>query len=276
MRIPFSKMQGAGNDFVVVTGDERDWAALATEVCDRRAGAGADGVLVALPSAGADVRMRMYNPDGTEDECGNGLRCLALYACSRGLVKARRFTVETLSGVKEVAVSGGEAEALVAAEMGWASLDPADVPAHLPPWSAEGAALDVGGEMLRVHALSTGTAHAVIFGIPDEVRFQRLSPLIEHHPAFPERTSVMWTELLDEAHARVRIWERAAGETLACGTGACAVAAAAHVTGRAGRRLEVASRGGVLTVDVGPGLALRMTGPAAFVYEGVWLARRAA
>src|SRR5687767_12357132 len=102
MGFPFTKMQGAGNDFVVVAGEERNWGALAPRLCDRRSGAGADGVLVALPSSVADLRMRMYNPDGTEDDCGNGLRCLALYAHRHHLVRGLNFRVETLSGVKQV------------------------------------------------------------------------------------------------------------------------------------------------------------------------------
>ncbi|HEU4753185.1 MAG TPA: diaminopimelate epimerase [Armatimonadota bacterium] len=312
MGFPFAKLQGAGNDFVVVEGSGREWSALAPALCDRRRGAGGDGVLVALPSERADVRMQMFNPDGTEDECGNGLRCLALYAVRRGLVSGPEFRVETLSGVKAVRVhsptpadggggrgpaagreravetaatkagslpaetagfragAGSGDEVQVTADMGRARLEPASVPVLWTGETALDLALPVDGETLRASALSTGTAHTVIWGIPDEARFQRLSPLIEHHPLFPERTSVMWAEAEGPDRARVRIWERGAGETLACGTGACAVAVAGLLSGRTGREVRVECRGGVLRVEVSEGLELRLTGPAAWVYEGEW------
>ncbi len=264
-------MHGAGNDFVVVTGDSHDWTALAPRLCDRHFGVGSDGILVAMPSAVADVRMRMFNPDGTEDECGNGLRCLALYARRRGLVISDTFAVETISGVKRVTVTDeGTLAGVVTAEMGRARLDAEHVPAVGLGAQALGVPLSVGGEELVVWSFSTGTAHTVVFGIPNEERFRRLSPLLEHHPAFPERTSIMWTEVASPSSARVRIWERGAGETLACGTGACAVGVASHLAGRTGSRIEVASRGGTLTVEVSPQLDLQMTGPAAFVFEGSW------
>jgi len=269
--LTFTKMQAVGNDFIVVEGEGRDWSTLAPALASRRFGAGSDGLLVALPSATADVRMRMYNPDGTEDDCGNGLRCLALFALHRGLVSGPEFAVETISGVKRVHVEdAGGPEASVTAEMGRANLSPAAVPARFPGDRALGVPLEVDGERLEVHTLSTGSAHTVLFGIPDEARFQRLSPLLEHHPAFPERTSVLWTQVLGRDSVRVRIWERGVGETLACGTGACAVAVAAHLAGYTEGRVTVHSAGGSLTVDVAPDLSLRVTGPAAFVYSGVW------
>jgi diaminopimelate epimerase len=270
MEFAFVKMHGAGNDFVVVEGEWEDWAALAPDLCDRRAGAGADGILVALPSATADVRMRMYNPDGTEDECGNGLRCLALYALRRGLVREPGFRVQTLAGVRGVRVEDREGrEARVTTDLGRASLSPASIPALTDREDLLGFALPVGDETLEAHSLSTGTAHTVVFETPDAERFRRLSPRIEHHPMFPERTSVLWTEVTGSDSVRVRIWERGVGETLACGTGAAAVAAAAHLAGRTGPRVAVTSRGGTLEVVVGEKLSLTLTGPAAFVYEGI-------
>ncbi|MGV3720865.1 MAG: diaminopimelate epimerase [Actinomycetota bacterium] len=279
MSFSFAKMQGAGNDFVVVRGEERDWSALAPAVCARRFGGGSDGILVALPSEAADVRMRMYNPDGTEDECGNGLRCLALYALSEGLVDSADFRVETLSGVKAVAVqptfpaengSANWMQASVTADMGAPQLKPAAIPALVDGDDALGIRIGVGGETVEACALSTGTAHTVVFASVSEERFQRLSPLLEHHPLFPERTSIMWSDQTGPDRFRIRIWERGAGETLACGTGACAVAASAFLTGRAGRRVEVESRGGVLVVEIAADLSLRMTGPAAYSYRGVY------
>lgn len=278
MSFAFAKMQGAGNDFVVVRGEDHDWSALAPQICARHFGVGSDGILVALPSDVADVRMRMYNPDGTEDECGNGLRCLALYALAEGLVRGHAFQVETLSGVKKVSVlATGIREngaphwkhASVTADMGAPQLAPAAIPALVDADSALGIQIEVGGETIEAHALSTGTAHTVIFEAVTEERFARLSPLLEHHTLFPERTSIMWSEPLGADRFRIRIWERGAGETLACGTGACAVATAAFLTGRADRRVEIESRGGLLNVEIGEDLSLRMTGPASFVCRGV-------
>jgi diaminopimelate epimerase len=270
--IPFTKMHGAGNDFIVVRDERRDWPALAPSFCARRFGVGSDGILVALPSTVAAVRMRMYNPDGTEDDCGNGLRCLALYALRRGMVSGPEFAVETLSGVRRARVEdGGSSEARVTVDMGRVDLRPEAIPARFEGDAALGVTLEVDGERLEVHSLSTGTAHTVIFECPEEQRFQRLSPLLEHHRLYPERTSVMWTDVLRRDLVRVRIWERGVGETLACGTGAAAAAVAAHLSGRTGSRVDVESRGGVLRVEVGEDLSLRVAGPAAFVLEGEWL-----
>lgn len=271
MSFPFTKMQGAGNDFVVVEGEAHDWSALAPQLCDRNFGAGGDGVLVALPSTRADIRMRMYNPDGTEDDCGNGLRCLALYARQRGWVSVDEFRVQTLSGLKEVEVGplrGNEAE--IRASMGRAALAPAAIPADFAGDDALGRRLQVGDHDLEIHSLFTGTAHTVIFETPDESRFRELSPRIEYHARFPERTSILWAEVPTPDLARVRIWERGVGETLACGTGAAAVAVACHLSGRTGPEVAVQSKGGVLRVHVGDDLFLTMRGPAAFVYDGVW------
>lgn len=270
MSIPFHKMQGAGNDFIVVRGEEHDWSALAPALCNRHEGIGADGILVALPTETADLRMRMFNPDGTEDECGNGLRCICLYGRELGIVKERAFRVQTLSGVRACEVLQTKGSPQVRTELGRADLRPAAVPVLWPEGNALGFPLRIGAETLDAYSLSTGTAHTVIFGIPDEARFQRLSPRIEVHKLFPERTSVLWTDIESRGRARVRIWERGAGETLACGTGAAAVAVAGYVTERTGPRLEVTSRGGTLTVEVSDDLEIELTGPAEFVFEGEW------
>ncbi|MFN3653244.1 MAG: diaminopimelate epimerase [Armatimonadota bacterium] len=271
MAFSFSKMQGAGNDFVVVEGAERVWAALAPALSSRHFGAGSDGVLVALPSTVADIRMRMYNPDGTEDECGNGLRCLALYAYRRSLVSRPEFRVETLSGVRAVEVhdTGGR-EVSVTTDLGRAELSPAAVPVLHDGPDALRLPLEVDGTRLEVHSVSTGTAHTVIYGIPEPDQFARLSPQIEHHPLFPERTSIMWTEVDSPEQIRLRIWERGAGETLACGTGSAAAAVVSHLLGKTGARVAVTSKGGTLHVEIAEDLSLRLTGPAAFVYEATW------
>jgi diaminopimelate epimerase len=270
MSFPFAKMQGAGNDFVVVRGEAHDWSALAPSLCSRHFGVGADGILVALPSERADVRMRMYNPDGTEDECGNGMRCLALFAVAEGLARGHRFQLETLSGIKAVDLhADGREQASVTVAMGRPDLSPAAVPVLVDGPTALGVPLALDGSDLELHVLSTGTAHTVIFEDINDERFRRLSPQLETHPLFPERTSIMWSHEIAPDRFRVRIWERGAGETYACGTGACAVAVAAHLSGRAGRRVDVVSRGGTLTIEIDENLFLRKTGPAAYVFRGI-------
>jgi diaminopimelate epimerase len=276
----FVKMHGAGNDFVLPLIPESDLPLpppeLARALCRRHLGIGADGMLLAgVPTRrGAELRMRMFNPDGTEDECGNGLRCFALHAVEHGLVATRSFAVETLKGIRRCKVhSGPQGAADVSVELGVASTRPEDVPTLLswePAPGSPGALVSVEGEHVAAYPISTGTAHLVIFDTPNEQRFQRLSPLLEHHPAFPERTSVLWVEMLSPAAARVRIWERGVGETLACGTGACAVAAVARLTGRSGTEVAVTSPGGTLLVQTGPDLRLTLTGPARTVFHGVW------
>ena len=275
MSFSFAKMHGAGNDFIVVRGEGQDWAALAPRICARQFGIGSDGILVALPSERADVRMQMYNPDGTEDDCGNGIRCLALFAAAEGMVSGSEFRIETLSGIKGIRLERlGAVAAAVSVGMGVPSLAPSAIPALVGGEHALGFPLPVDGETLDAYSIYTGTAHTVLFEEVDDVRFRRLSPLLEHHETFPERTSVLWSYPLGLDRFGVRIWERGVGETLACGTGACAVATVAQLTGRAGRRVEVVSRGGTLVIDVTEDGSLRMTGPAAFVYRGAWEDRK--
>ena len=267
----FAKYQGAGNDFVLLAATEAppDWPALARRLCDRHFGVGGDGLLL-LDEAGGQLRMRMFNPDGTEDMCGNGLRCLAFHAHRLGLTSGDAFVIETLAGPRRCRLLEAEAHrAVVWTEMGRADLRPEAVPMKFPGAQAVNYPLKVGGETLTATSLSTGTAHTVIFGPPpDEARFQRLSPLIETHALFPERTSVLWAEPLSRSRLRVRIWERAVGETLACGTDAAAVAVAARVQGLADSPVEIVSAGGTLAVEVAEDLAVALSGPAVHLYDG--------
>lgn len=272
--LPFTKMQAVGNDFVVA--DEaawpgEDWSARAVALCDRRFGVGADGLLVVGPSAAAEVRMRMFNPDGTEDMCGNGLRCVARFAHDAGRL-AGEGRVETLAGVRRVRVRGDGA---VSADMGTPRFAPPDLPMTVPGARALDYPLDLDGETLAVSVVSTGTTHTVVLGdaLPEDALFFRLSPRIERHPVFPERTSVLWTVVEGPNRLRLRIWERGVGETFGCGTGACAAAVLARALGRVeGPATAVASKGGVLEVVWGGGErdAVTLTGPAQVVYTGLW------
>lgn len=263
-------MHGLGNDFVVVA-EEAVQAfslpALARLLCQRRFAVGADGLLVVGRGERHPVRMRMFNPDGTEDMCGNGLRCVAKWAAQRGLVDGSSFMVETIDGDKRADLLP---DGRVRVELG----EPRLAPAEVPVLAGETPVLDLCVRLphreVEVAALSTGSTHSVLFVDelpPDEV-FLRDSPLVENHPLFPQRTSVLWTVVESPSRVRMRIWERGVGETLACGTGACAAAVAAQLRGLAGDSVEVHSAGGVLQVEWRPGEPVRLTGAAERVYEG--------
>lgn len=280
-------MQGVGNDFVVVDGrgqNRLDWCALAKEMCDRRFGIGADGLLVLDTTRLADILMRMYNPDGTPDVCGNGLRCVARYWAER-LQSDRRSTpdaqcsllIATRAGVRQATVAWQETgTCLVTVEMGLPRFAPVDIPMRAPGPRVIDYPLKVDGETLRITALSTGTTHTIVFveEPPDEETFQYLSPRIENHPLFPARTSLMWTTVESPSRLRLRIWERGAGETWGCGTGACAAAVAAQLHGYVGEEVTVASRGGELRVRWREGETIWQTGPAEYVFEGTYPLRK--
>ncbi len=281
-RIAFTKMQGVGNDFVVVDGREGryfralDWTDAAIALCDRRFGVGADGLLVLDDSERATVQMRMFNPDGTPDICGNGLRCIARYAERGGLVTHDALSIETLAGVRAARLhrdAAGQA-ASVTVGMGAPQFAPKAIPIALEAKEVFDFPLPLSdGAALPITALSTGSTHAVTFveALPDDARFFAVSPQVEHHALFPERTSLMWVAVETPERLEMRIWERGAGETWGCGTGACAAAVAAvrHGRARAGVPVAVVSRGGTLHVRWQPGGDIEMTGPAEFVFEGV-------
>ena len=278
MKIPFVKMHGLGNDFVVLDGiaqplpDDFDFPRAAEFFCARHFGIGSDGLLLLDNSNEATVRMRMWNPDGSEDMCGNGLRCIVALAHARGYA-GENFTVQTLVGVRQVGILDND---LVRVEMGEPRFELSKIPFAPPdgvlrdnrPVEYE---LPVGNVVLpHVTSLSTGSTHTVIFGPhPDEATFQKLSPLIENHAWFPERTSIMWADVTGQNEVSIRIWERGAGETLACGTGACATAVAAQMTGRAQMPIRVRSKGGTLTIEWQNGQSIWKTGPAQMVFAGL-------
>ena len=276
-------MQGVGNDFVVVAEKDLppgvDLAALAVQTCDRNFGIGADGLLtVSRDAPGATLGMRMFNPDGSEDTCGNGLRCVSLWAYLAGwLFERSEFTVATKDGVRAVKlldVSEDGKTATLGVEMGVPKFEPADLPFVAPPGDRViGYPFTVGDETYPITVVNTGSTHTVIFDYdpPGEETFRRISPLIENHPLFPERTSVLWATPLDEYRYAVRIWERGAGETLGCGTGACAVGVAAIARELSGREtpLDVVSAGGTLQISwPHRSSPVDMVGPAQIVYDG--------
>ncbi len=292
-------MQGVGNDFVVIDAAALPPAislpALARTVCDRKFGVGADGLLVVSREMDSETafRMRMFNPDGTEDMCGNGLRCVSLWAYRAGWLGGQtRFTVAALDGPRSVemlTVSEDGRAAEIGVDMGVPQfmlehlpLDPKILSGRLHPLEQLPNTLIryplmvAGEEIYEITTVNTGSTHTVIFGPqPSEEVFQRESPLIENDPLFPERTSVLWATLRttprDPQTIDIRIWERGAGETLGCGTGACAVGVATVVNHLAtpNRPLDIVSKGGTLRITwPGEGASVFMAGPAQFVYEG--------
>ena len=279
----FTKMQGVGNDFVVLDGRGQsgcDWSEMAVRMCDRHTGVGADGLLVLEEAANADFVMRMYNPDGTPDVCGNGLRCIARYASEHSIVLGDTMQILTLAGLREAHLVR-DAQARIEAvrvDMGLPGFAPGDIPMLADADRIIDYPLPLqDGSSLLITALSTGSAHAVTFvdALPDDDAFLRISPQVEHHSAFPERVSLMWCASEGLNRLRMRIWERGAGETWGCGTGACAagVSAVVHGLAQAGQAVHVASKGGSLTIRWQPGGRIEMTGPARVVYEGEYTPR---
>ncbi len=276
-------MQGVGNDFVVLDAadipDGADLGAIAIRLCARRFSIGADGLLVGRidPDDPIPVSMRMFNPDGTEDMCGNGLRCIGLWALREGgACPCSPFLVRTREGIRTIRILEADdaaTEASLTVDMGRPRFAPAEIPFTASPDARiVDYPLTVEDRTFRITAVNTGSTHTVIFGPPPpEDDFQKYSPLLENHPVFPERTSIMWATPRGEGRIEIRIWERGAGETLGCGTGACATGVAAQILGltRPGETVHVASRGGTLSI-LWPGgdAQIEMTGPAKLVFTG--------
>ncbi len=271
----FVKMHGAGNDYVYVNGFETtiaDPAALAREISDRHFGVGSDGLILILPSTCADVRMRMFNADGSEAEmCGNGVRCVAKFAHDHGLVAKDAISVETGDGIKQLQLftnAAGKVERVRVA-MGRPRLTRAEIPmTGAPQAEVVDETLSVLDRTLQMTCVSMGNPHCVIFvDRVEEFPVAEYGPAIENHPFFPRRTNVEFVEVLSRGEVRQRTWERGAGETLACGTGAAAVTVAGVLTGRTERVVRNHLRGGVLELEW-RGEEVFMTGPAVEVFAG--------
>ena len=273
----FCKMQGIGNDYVYVNCFEetvRDPEALAVRISRPHFGVGSDGLVLIEPSDVADFGMRIFNSDGSESEmCGNATRCIGKYVYERGLTDKTELTLMTRAGLKQLQLRarGGKVHS-VRVDMGSPELDPRRVPVDLPGEIVLGHRLDVGGMMYAIHCVSMGNPHCVIFvRDPDDVDLPMVGPLIENHRIFPNRTNVEFVTVRDRQHLRMRVWERGAGETLACGTGACAALVASVLTGKADREAEVRLNGGVLQIAWSPeDNHVYKEGPAEFVFDGEW------
>jgi len=274
----FTKMHGIGNDYVYVNGFEEtvpNPAALAREVSHRHFGIGADGLILVMPSKEADVRMRIFNADGSEAEmCGNGIRCVAKYAYERGLAAKEQIRVETLAGVKTLqpTVAGGKVEK-VCVNMGRPILERVEIPMAGVPGRVVDEPLRVDGlPPLRVTCVSMGNPHCVIFvDAVESVPLAEWGPKIERHPVFPNRINVHFVQALSRGELKMATWERGSGATLACGTGASAVCVAGVLNGRSDRQVLIHLPGGDLDLEWADDDNVYMTGPAVEVFTGEWL-----
>jgi len=283
----FTKMQGAGNDFVLLEGgsDPQDWSKLALAMCDRHFGIGADGLLLLLPSDMADFRMRIFNADGSESKaCGNGLRCMVKYFMDShdGGTRPSEITAETGSGIHTARIkqtNGNTAEIQV--DMGKPGIGQEGTPVQLV--TGESVSPDiislmshsvfVIGRELDVSLISIGNPHAVQLVEEPVASFplSEVGPLVENHPDFRNKTNFEVINIKSRTLIEARVWERGVGETLACGSGACAIGVAAQLLGYADRRIDVKLPGGVLNVEWDGTGEIFLSGPAETVFKGEWL-----
>jgi len=269
MKIKFTKMHGIGNDFVVI--DCRNIEAhviqaASEKLCDRRFGIGADQLLLLHDSDKADFRMEIFNADGSEVEmCGNGIRCFALYLKTHGLTDKTELEIETLGGIIRPTVR----EDLVEVNMGKAILEGREIPVNLDG-RVVSRPLEILDRTFDITCVSMGNPHCVIF-VDDVENFPltKYGPVIEKHELFPNRINVEFVEVINDREVRMRVWERGSGETLACGTGACATAVASILNEKVARRITVHLAGGDLDILWGEDDTVYMTGPAEEVFEGV-------
>jgi len=276
--IPFAKGHGLGNDYIVINAADLMTPLTPTQItriCDRNWGVGSDGILLLEPAwDGADFGLRILNPDGSEAEkSGNGLRIFAKYLHDHGHAKRDTFTVSTKGGRVECRchVEGGRVR-VVTVEMGHCTFVAPEIPMNGPAREVVGVPLQVDGQTLLVTAVSVGNPHCVIFTDRlDDALVRRLGPLVERHPAFPNRTNVQWARVASRSQVDILIWERGAGFTLASGSSSSAVACAAVKNGLCDHgRVEIRSPGGTLNIEVRPDWSIRLQGPVEEVYTGTF------
>ncbi|MCH8864966.1 MAG: diaminopimelate epimerase [Chloroflexi bacterium] len=282
----FIKMHGAGNDFVLVKTDdaERDWASLAVSMCDRHFGIGSDGLLLVMPSTKADCRMRMFDPDGSEAEaCGNGIRCVGRFIYDQGMVKpeVNTVTVETLAGIRKLELfkEAGKLTGLQAG-MGKPRFAADEIPVTISGDRENTVyiknmlrySVTVAGMNLPLNLVSMGNPHAVYFLEQPVADFplSEIGPKVEHLDIFPKRANFEIARVISRNEIEVRVWERGVGETLACGSGACAVAVAAQLYDYADRSLDIRLPGGTLQLEWDGVGEVLCRGPAENVFEGEW------
>jgi diaminopimelate epimerase len=280
----FTKVQGAGNDFILVEAGKarRNWPKLAIAMCDRHFGVGADGLLVVFPSGVADLQMRIFNADGSEAKaCGNGLRCLVRYALDEGLVarKAQEISVETISGVRKARLQMVKGNVTIQVGMGEPKFGAEDIPVAIEP---EENVVDikpimnypviVDGKTLLLDFVSMGSSHAVYFWQHPVSDFplSQLGPKVEHLSTFPDRVNFEVARVLSRNEIEARVWERGVGETLACGSGACAIAVVAQLHNYIGNKVHIKLPGGILAIEWDGRGEVFLSGPAEIVFNGEW------
>ena len=288
-----TKMEGCGNDYVYISGfdqqiDPADKPELVERLSDRHFGIGGDGVIFINPSKIADFEMEMWNADGTRGEmCGNGIRCVGKFVFDKGMTSSKEITVESFGKVKYLTLyteeeDGKEVVTSVRVNMGEPILDADDIPviAGNSPVVAETIRIDEKDDdpdddlepsgVYEMTCVSMGNPHAVVYiDSTDDLDIEEIGPLFENHHRFPNRTNTEFVQIVDREHVKMRVWERGSGETLACGTGCCAVCVAGVLNGFTAPRLEVEVLGGTLMIEWDPEENLVwMTGPATTVFEG--------
>ena len=272
----FTKMHGIGNDYIYVNcmdGIGFDPAQTSIQLSDRHFGVGSDGMILICPSDKADFRMRMFNADGSEGKmCGNGVRCFAKYVYCKGLTDKTVITIETLGGIKTawLTVENGDVT-LVRVNMGSPNFSPQLIPVNFTGESMINQPITVGGREWNVTCVSMGNPHCVTFVEDvDGLDLEKIGPKFEHDSIFPERVNTEFVQPVDDTTVKMRVWERGSGETWACGTGACAVAAASILNGVVNQNsVTVKLRGGDLLIEWDRGEnVIYMTGTATFVFEG--------
>lgn len=278
MKFSFSKWHGLGNDFVIVNGLEEkidNYHDMAIEVCDRHFGIGADGLVVILPSAIADFQMRIFNSDGSEAEmCGNVTRCIARYVYEHNLTDKKKITLETKAGIikPELIFIDGQLST-VRVDMGEPRLTRAEIP-MLGNENEQviNEVLLVGGDEYQITCASMGNPHCIVF-VEDitTIDLSLIGPKIETHSAFPKKTNVEFVQVLNKQRLRMRVWERGAGVTMACGTGTCATLVAAVLNNKTDRQATVEVDGGELFIEWGSNNHIYMSGPAIEVFRGKYL-----
>jgi diaminopimelate epimerase len=282
----FTKVQGAGNDFILIeaSGTSQNWAQMAVAMCDRHYGIGGDGLLLLLPSGTADFQMRMFNPDGSEAEaCGNGLRCFAKYVVDKGFVNTRtdHILVETKAGIREVRLHKTRGRvSTIQVSMGTPQFGANDIPVVI---GQGGSGLDItpildypltiDGWELLLSFVSLGNPHAVYFyqHPVSDFPLSQVGPKVEEHKLFPNRVNFEVANVVNRQQIEARVWERGAEETLACGSGACAIAVIAQLQDYIENKVDINLQGGILGVEWDGLGEVFLTGPAEIVFSGEWL-----
>ena len=274
----FTKMHGIGNDYLFINCFDEyvpDPSRLAIEMCREHTGVGGDGIVLLEPAERLPFSMRIFNKDGSEAEmCGNAARCIGKYLYERGLTRETEIDLHTGSGIRHLTLhTAGDKVESVTVDMGTPVLEPRLIPVDLPGQIVLRHRIQVIGQMWFITCVSMGNPHCVVFvRDPEVLDLPSIGPMFEHHPLFPRRTNVEVVRMISRNILQMRVWERGSGETLACGTGACAALVAAVLSGHSDRRAQVKLAGGNLDVAWNADdNHVYQTGPAAFVFEGDWL-----